>query len=533
MKSIISAVAGLRRRHALPAIVAGAVGMSACLSLDVANPNNLDLTSVFTNAANVEASIIGSWRRYGASTQGRGTVNQSSQCPSLPFSMWANEMTSTNTSFIDFSQEPRIPIDNLNTLNCTTRGAWYDMYAAIAGARDGYQAIETYGHKYGTIDATTPDGADTPRLKIFAKFVMALSHIRLGLANDSAFLTDMTTDATAPQTLVGHSQTIAHGIAQMREVIADARAANNFTFPTHWINQRAITRDELIRIAYSYIVRAEVYSARNPTERAAVNWTLVLAQLDSTITRDFGEQAQTDIGSTTSPWVTASFASNTIRISNRLLGPADTSGRYQTWLGTPLATRTSFQIITPDRRIHAANNPAGAGSRFTRLTSTMGSISNAPYLASQYRSNRYLNASSDSGSRAFINFATVEEMNFIRAEALHFLGQGAAAAAIINPSRIAAGLPAATASGPPVGNACVPKKDLTTKVCGDLYDAIQYEKRIQLFPLEAEVTWYDQRGWGKLLPGTPIHLPVSGRELIALGLPYYTYGGVGGLGAAP
>jgi len=122
-------------------------------------------------------------------------------------------------------------------------------------------------------------------------------------------------------------------------------------------------------------------------------------------------------------------------------------------------------------------------------------------------------------------------MKFVRAEALYRLGRGTEAAALINPTRVAANLKAVDANGPPAGRDCVPRKD--NGACGDLFDAIQYEKRIELYPYAGgEITWYDARGWGKLVTGTPIHLPVSGRELTTLGLPYYTFGG-SGVGSAP
>jgi hypothetical protein len=76
----------------------------------------------------------------------------------------------------------------------------------------------------------------------------------------------------------------------------------------------------------------------------------------------------------------------------------------------------------------------------------------------------------------------------------------------------------------------VPRRDDGT--CGDLWDALMYEKRIDLFPLDAAATFFDQRGWGKLLRGTPLHFPVHGRELETLGLPIYTFGGTGP-GSAP
>jgi hypothetical protein len=122
-------------------------------------------------------------------------------------------------------------------------------------------------------------------------------------------------------------------------------------------------------------------------------------------------------------------------------------------------------------------------------------------------------------------------MKFIRAEALWRVGRAAEAAALINLTRVAANLRPVDVNGPPAGRDCVPKRNDGT--CGNLFDAIQYEKRIELYPYNGEVTWFDARGWGKLVSGTPYQLPVSGRELLTLGLPYYTFGGVGLPGGAP
>jgi hypothetical protein len=116
------------------------------------------------------------------------------------------------------------------------------------------------------------------------------------------------------------------------------------------------------------------------------------------------------------------------------------------------------------------------------------------------------------------------EMDFIRAEALFRLGRKAEAAAIINKTRVANGkLPEVTVDGPPAGRACVPKKDDGT--CGDLWDALMYEKRLETYGLEPIIPFADRRGWGLLMKGSLIHFPVTGRELQTLGKPVYTYGG--------
>jgi hypothetical protein len=504
-------------------ITIASVALAGCLGLDVTNPNGLGIETVFTNSANVDAALIGSWKAYTEVTRG--------SCPTLPFSVYGNDITTTSITYIDFSTEPRLPINNKDNLNCLTRYGYNIPFEASAGARESFQGIINNGLKFGVVDAATPNGRDTPARLIFAKFIIGITELQHALYFDQAFISDTATPYGARgDVLSPHAEVRARAVAMLRNVIAHARSVPDFTLPTSYINGRTITRDELVRVAMSYIIRAQVYAPRNPAERAAVDWNLILAQLDSGIIRDFGFQADPAVAGTSSTYINNSFAQNTVRISNRLLGPADTSGRYQAWLAAPLAGRTAFTITTPDRRIHGASNTT-AGTRFTRLTSTMGSATNGPYLTSSYRSTRFLNTAADSGSRAFIQVISMDEMKFIRAEALYRVGRLPEAIALINPTRVAANLRAVTVTGPPAGADCVPRRDDGS--CGDLFDAIQYEKRIELYPYHGgEIAWFDARGWGKLVPGTPIHLPVSGRELLTLGLTYYTFGG-GGPGSAP
>lgn len=49
---------------------------------------------------------------------------------------------------------------------------------------------------------------------------------------------------------------------------------------------------------------------------------------------------------------------------------------------------------------------------------------------------------------------------------------------------------------------------------------------MELFPYDGYTHYLDARCWGRLLPGTPLHIPVVGRELITRGFPWYTFGGL-------
>jgi hypothetical protein len=518
------AVSRRRRAAALVGLLAVATAASACVDLDVSDPDRLSIPTVFSNAANTEAALVGSFKAYTSLYRG--------ECPSITYSIWGGDQTVTSATYLEFSTEPRIPINNRDNVNCATRNPFWAPYEASAAAREAFIGITTNNLRFGTINAATPNGADTPNRKLFAKFLIALSQLKLALNVDQAYITDTISPGINQFNveLRPWQEVLANATAQLRVVLREAQTGPNFTWPALFINGRTITRDELVRVIYSFLARSEVYSTRNARDRAAVNWPAVLARLDSGITRDFGWQADQAVANTGSTYINNSFAQNSFRISNRLVGPADTSGTYQAWVAAPLSSRSAITITTPDRRIHGATNSV-AGTRFTRLTSTMTNAAAGAYLLSSYRSIRYLNTAADSGARAFIPIISMDEMKFLRAEALFRVGRLAEAAALINPTRVAAGLRPVDANGPPPGRDCVPRKD--SGACGDLFDAIQYEKRIELYPTEADVTWYDARGWGKLVPGTPFHVPVSGRELISRGLPYYTFGGVGSPGTAP
>lgn len=503
------------------ALVAASLALAAggCISLDVTDPNNLGINTVFSNPSNTEAALIGSWKAY--TEVMRGT------CPTLPLEIYANVQTSTSTAYLDFAQEPRIPINNRDNLNCLSRYIFNTYYEAAAGARESFIGITENQLKFGPVTTATPDGRDTPSRKIFARFVIAISQLQLGLLMDQAYITDTLTPGfnQIVQEFAPWPEVVANSKAQLRAAIAEARSAPNFTLPLLFINGQTITRDELVRVMYSFLVRAEVYAPRTPAQRAAVNWSGVLALVDSGITRDFAHRADLAVAGTGSTYINNSFAQNTVRLNNRFIGPADTSPNYQGWLGRTPATRSSIQIFTPDRRISNTTLavPMTTVGRIQRVTSTMGSAANGAYLTSQYRHVRFLNTAADSGSRTFVPTITLAEMRFIRAEALQRLGRGPEAAALINPTRVAAGLRPVDASGPPAGRDCVPRRDDGS--CGNLFEAIQYEKRMELFPSTADLNYYDARGWGRLLPGTPVHIPVVGRELVTRGFDFYTFGG--------
>lgn len=507
---------------------------AGCQSLDVVNQNSPAIEGVFSDAANIESALVGGFRDYWGVAMG---ANTNSTSPVLQLSVLGNELTTADAFPMEVTQEPRIAIDNQNQGGWHNRKPWYDTYQVIATGRDVLNSIELNKLKLGTTNAEFPNGQDTKRAQVFARFLIGVGNMYIGLVFDQGFPADETDNpATYDYTLQPYTALLEKGREQLRLAIAEAKAAPNFTLPITWINGQEYTRDQLVRIMYSFLVRSYAYEARTPAQRAATNWQQVLNLLDSGITTvNFQQQAQLDIAATASAYYQYSFLQTNGRTSNRLIGPADTTGAYQAWLTKPLDQRAAILIETPDKRIARVNstttsNPP-APAKFARLASQTMSTVRGTYMHSNYHATKYrLPGALNYHTTGLITSMSAEEMKFIRAEALFRLNRRAEVLPILNATRTAAGLAPVTVDGPPNTPSCVPRKNDGT--CGDLFEALMYEKRIELFPTEALIAFVDQRGWGRLISGTPMHFPVHGRELETLGLPYYTIGG-GGPGSAP
>jgi hypothetical protein len=259
-------------------------------------------------------------------------------------------------------------------------------------------------------------------------------------------------------------------------------------------------------------------------------------------------------------------SNNFYRIHHKALGPGDTTGGYVSWLKTPIGERNDTVYASPDRRLPRGPCLVGATSCPRRHVTTAGANATTSelvpedgkyfqYLSSQFSltfngdpnnpwrraSVQFIRFGSTAIARrttntgtgvAFVDFQTImtpEEQDLLKAEAYMRLGQPALAVPLINRTRqnINKGaLPAVSVTGPtqPYPQ-CVPHSFFNAEKCGDLWDALLWEKRMEQMGTDAFLNWSDWRSFGLLDPGTPVYFPPSYRETGQLGLPYYTYGG--------
>jgi len=571
-------------KRILPALVAASAVLGSCYDLEVTAvqpTTSFTREQVLEKPELIELVVAGLFINF----WGGATYPQ----PWIQLSLYGEEITtSANSSpnfnrgatqpiiLWEFAQEPRVQFDNSTTgASLFARDPWSNFYEANAAATDMPRLIKA-NH---LVIKDPQTGADnTQRVLTFAKWLQGLSHIHLAMLFDSAAVISEEVDLAKVPSLPFQPYTVVRdsGIKWLEDAIAMAKQ-RSFIFPLNddlWVYNTAVSNDELAAIAHSYIARAMVYSARTPTERAAVNWTAVKTHIQAGVTAPFGPlgipnpviamdyrammssppqniAAICTAGGTNFCGPHAGVA----RVDLRLLGPADTSGAYQTWLqkvsGARFDTVAPFVVRSPDKRIQAPEQTVPAiKPTYFKFTDVVPPVAIMPtergpyYYSNYWTSSRALNNNTqfpfEGGGRARRNVADLggiqdammlpAEMDLLLAEAEIRLGNPGAAVALINKTRVGNGeLPPVGVNGPPAGPGCVPKR--YDGSCGNLMDALMYEKRIETYG--TAISYFDLRGWGCLLAGTPTQLPPPGRQLDLLGKANYTYGGSpGAVGSA-
>jgi hypothetical protein len=531
------------------------VAATACQDMDVTNPNNPNTGSVLKSPADVQALVSSTFRTFFNTTEGSNAI---------PMSTMADEFSSAFFDFgaLELSQEPRATF-NPRSPNSGHSGVFQDYYRIIAGVNTAFRAIDE-----GNL-VIRQSGADvTPRLRAFGKFMQGLSHGQAALMFDQGYVSSETLDFESLST-----EQVSALIRPYREVmdtaIVELKAAlaltqgNTFTLPStvaEWIPGVAMSNTEFAKLINSYIARYMAYLPRTVAERAAVNWGEVLTRINAGITTDFAPVGTTEIMSSTYKNRTArqrtTIPSDFMRVDMLIIGPADQSQNWVNWMNTPVATRTNFRATVVDTRIdnvavwnrstnswqgpvpsNCSNVPTPSSGTVSSCGLYTGYHQNVAfyndgrglYLKSNYFFHRWGRGTQwESGP---IPIMTVTEMDLLKAEALIRLNRAAEALPLINKTRRLGGLADVDLNGAPgTAPACTPRR--TNGACGNLWDALRYEKRLETLGLNGRTPYYDARGWGIMADASMIHYPMPTVDLELLSIPIYTFGG-GVAGSAP
>ncbi len=532
-----------------------AVLIAACTSgnvLDVKDLNNPDVARAYSTPAGVE-SIIGTlYQQFN---------NGWNDNPSAGNIEPAAEMISfqgfgTVANFCENSRDavPPNPIINDRGNQCDAENLvdfsnFQKLARNAANLVIAMDAITTAG-------STTGTPAEDARDRAFAQFVVGISLGHTALVYDSgAIITNKIGSSVIPP-LAGYQALMTAALAQIDSAIAtggSAAAAASFPLPAAWINGNGFTQAQFVSFMRSWKARLRAGVARTPAERAAVNWASVIADAQAGITAD----VQVLVGG---GW-SCSFLCNTIYSAGyhemplMIFGMADTSGTYAQYIALPIGTRDGSQLLvqTPDlrlpqgatRALQNADTPISGttftpGRYFANRTASL-DVAGPGYGSSMYDHRRWLAIFRASGVGTMVQFPSAE-VDMLQAEGLIYAGSFAAAQALIDKSRAKHGLPSigvitsATQQIQGGAHGCVPQvpqpPGYTTVACGNILEAMKWEKRMETAYC-TYIPWFqDGRGWGDFVAGMPTMWPVPNEEMDSRQEPFYNMGGLGNPGSA-
>jgi hypothetical protein len=552
-------------RYAVFAIVA--LGFAGCQDpLNVSNTNNPDRNKALGTAADLESFLSQAYTVVHQGTLGGATVPGGGANDGLETQLLTAGMESVsglaNFAMGPRSALPRNPIDN----SIGGQGSQGNYRDFVVEHRAAFMAALSLVKlkDLGTLGSPARDA----RARAFARFVQGVALGDLALAYDSAIVITENNTA-APIVPLSHYDSVGRAaLSYLDSAIAIATAApvasDGFPIPNTWINGVSLSVAQFIRLARSYKARFRADVARTPAERALVNWTSVIADATNGITSNFDiTMVPPPSGAWDISWVPQQFATgsaNWHQMSQFFMGMADTSGGYDQWLSRamPVCGRCQFLVVTPDKRFPSGTTRAlqNASSPASNIKAPFDSI--IPYVRNRpagedqpgdplqismydnYRSRGFFN-SNDFGAYPVM---TASEMRLLAAEGNLRTNNIGQAARLINVSRVGvAGLPPLdtlaldTLAAVPGGTACVPRvpdpaQGYAKSKCGNIWDALKWEYRMETMYAGYGKWFFAARGWGDLPEGTAIHWPVPYQELQVRGEPIYGLGGVGQVGGA-
>lgn len=526
-----------------------AVTTTACQDLEVTNLNLPDTERALSTPDAVQVVIESAFSIWWARMHNDSYIYNY-------FPEIADEFTRTTVyNGVQPSFEPRLPLNNDPEAPSVwiPRSSWDGFPSGVANANDGIRIIQN-GMRIVVADNEGDEATDqTDRAMAFGRIWQGINLGYLALVQDQGAPADENTVIDDPTTwereaLTPYTEIMPIAIGMIEEGIRIAEQGDRWTLKPSFIHQQTYDNEQMIKFANTMIARLLIYNARTPEERAAVNWQKVLQHTERGLDFDFGPILESGYLTSTG-WGQRVFRllNNTqmFRVDPRILGMADVSGGYQQWLAASRDERAMWEVESPDRRVQG---PGGVGTdgAYLRLDTDITQPDRGIYNQSFHSWWRRPNVEGlSSWTSGFMPIATADENLLYRAEAYLRTGQLELAADLINQTRtrgvviggttIESNLPPVTAAGVPQADDCVPRINFGAAPlgqCGSLEDALFYERTLELMGLDPFRAWMDYRGFGFLQAGTPTQMPVPGRYLVSLGLPLYTFGGVGGEGSA-
>ncbi len=546
----------MQQRHILRAAYALFLGGAAVLAgcqkepLSIENTNQPDVARAYSTPAGVETIVS---KLYQQMYNGQyGSADD----------IWTQTIT---MSFESHSQLgnfgmgtraaiPRAPIDN-SIGNTQNAGNFRDFDFLSRNSRSATNALAAID-KYLAAGFSVGGAARDARAKAFAWFTLGYGLGQLSLLYDSVAILSPSTPSDVLPAFSTASDANKAALAALDSAVAWAAKATGQSIPADWLSDpggAATSMARFTQIVRSFKARYRAGIARTPAERQAVDWPAIIADATNGITTDFIVQVNATTGWSGAVMTQLRTGSTWSQMTPFILGMADTTGGYKAWLAQPLANRAPFLMKTPDKRFpsgetRAEQNTASGGS--SKSGPPAGSIlyfrnrpagedtPAEPWGTWYYDNHRFWAIGAGGGNGPFVVLSAAEN-DMLAAEGYLRANNFAAATPLINKYRTRAGLPALSGitnltTPVPGGSACVPQvpvgPNFTTTACGNIFEAMKWEKRVET-AFTSYAQWFvDSRGWGDLVRGTPLEWPIPYQELYARGLPSYQTTAVAAVG---
>jgi starch-binding outer membrane protein, SusD/RagB family len=495
----------LKKRYSLLGAVA-ALSVGACNGLDVTNPNDPDVARALASPADVTSLAQSTVRSWYMSTVSAGPDDGGDVTPYI-FGCVTSDVCTMN--FGNFGArfnnlEPRLPYENSSSGGdrTVTETPWNYNYGTIGAANDVLRSIKDHGPTF------LGDADETEKYKEEAEFSRAASYLYLSMEFDQAFVVTEDNDPqTNPPTIVDHTVVRDTTMTMWDELIA-ASAQHNYTYSVTDLPMPdgALSSKRLNRIANTMAAMTLAYHPRNPAQAQTVDWARVAAYADKGIGTGsagapFDVVVQEDGNTWWSYMVAYGSLIDWVRTDHRVIHRMNPS------------VPAKYNGIDPPQ---GSSADARFTSDYTYAPPPVGDPGRGIYMQSDWYHSRYeyanyYDATPLTGNAPYLLAA---ESDLIRAEALIRSGGNLQTAAdLINITR--------------VGRGNLPPVSAATGADG-LLSAISYERDVEISTTSGTTLYWRRAVTDQpIQPGTPCQLPIPAKELETLGMPIYTFGGVG------
>lgn len=551
----------MRRLLPLAALVA-IVGLSACeKQLTVTNPNSGDTKRVLGTPDDAEALIATYYKRWSSALYGStSTIEAMANIFSMQnYSSLANNCMNSHAPFSGAT--------NVNAPGNTCAGEQFRVYSIMSEVNRVSASLLTQMAGGLTLGSAARDA----RAKSWANFLIGLSTGYVALYHDSGAVVSVGQDGQDAGKLISYKVLADSSMAAFQRAIDEASkpgvtSSSGFPIPTAWLPSPTVwTTTEYIRLIRSYRARIRAAVGRSPAERAAADWTAIIADAQNGITTDHLITTSTTQGPGQSLVATYDGYGTWHQMTPFIIGMADVSGSYGAWTAQPISERgsgnQSFFMVTPDLRFPQGTTRAAQQADFSITACQAASTPckryfvNRPAGGDQFaglgwgwsnydfvRFHSWRVSGDGTAQNGKLPFMVKPEIDMLLAEGLYRKGDFTGAAALVNVTRVRNGLPAittfdATSRVPGGTTDCVPKVPVApfnVVGCGNLWEALKYEKRIETAYTHSSAWYFDSRGWGDLAVETPLFWAVPFQDLQARGYATSNIYGAGiGAGNAP